>query len=75
MARNVRTARLPPRRHQKLYTTARWDEAQLIIEKYNIRYIYIGNLERMSMPVNEEKFQLHLKPVFQQGSMVIYEVP
>jgi uncharacterized membrane protein len=59
----------------KLYTTARWEEAQLIIEKYNIRYIYIGNLERTSMPVNEEKFQMYLKPIFQQGSVVIYEVP
>ena len=59
----------------KLYTTSRWDEAQYIIEQYNIRYVYIGVLERVSMPVNEEKFQLHLKPVFQQGSVTIYEVP
>jgi hypothetical protein len=28
-----------------------------------------------SMPVNEEKFTLFLKPVFQQGNVVIYEVP
>ena len=59
----------------KLYATTRWDEAKFIIDQYNIRYIYIGVLERVSMPVNEEKFQLHLKPVFQQGSVTIYEVP
>jgi uncharacterized membrane protein len=64
----------------KLYTTSRWDEAQAIIEKYNIRYIYIGNLERMSMPVNEEKFKTYLKVAFPQGdappgSVIIYEVP
>lgn len=59
----------------KLYTTPRWEEAQFIIAQYNIRYIYIGTLERVSMPVNEEKFQLYLKLVFQQGSVVIYEVP
>ena len=59
----------------KLYTTTRWEEAQLIIEQYNIRYIYIGALERSSMTVNEEKFQMHLKPIFQQGGVVIYEVP
>ncbi len=59
----------------KLYVTARWDEAQTIIEQYNIRYIYIGIMERVSMPVNEEKFRLHLKPVFQQGGVVIYEAP
>ena len=59
----------------RLYSTGRWDEAQAIIEQYNIRYIYIGTLERVSMPVNEEKFMLHLAPVFQQGGVVIYEVP
>jgi YYY domain-containing protein len=59
----------------KLYTTPRWEEAQTIIAQYNIRYIYIGVLERTSMPVKEEKFQAHLKPIFQQGGVVIYEAP
>ncbi|MBI5944881.1 MAG: hypothetical protein HY864_10980 [Chloroflexi bacterium] len=58
-----------------LYATTRWEDAQVIIEKYNIRYVYIGSLERTSMPVSEEKFQIHLKPIFQQGITVIYEVP
>ena len=35
----------------------------------------VGVLERASMNVNEEKFIAHLKPIFQQGSTVIYEVP
>ncbi|HRQ22256.1 MAG TPA: DUF2298 domain-containing protein [Anaerolineales bacterium] len=60
---------------QKLYSTSRWDEAQDIIERYDIRYIFIGSLERVSMRVNEEKFNLFLKPVFQDGNTVIYEVP
>jgi uncharacterized membrane protein len=59
----------------KLYSTARWEEAREIIEKYDIRYIYIGNLERVSLPLNEEKFASRLEPVFQQGNVVIYEVP
>ena len=59
----------------RLYTTARWEEAQTIIDQYNIRYIYIGVTEHTSMRVNEEKFQIHLKPVFQQGGVVIYEAP
>jgi YYY domain-containing protein len=58
----------------RLYTTARWDEAQAIIQQYNIRYIFIGSLERI-IPANEEKFTLFLKPVFQEGNTVIYEVP
>ncbi len=57
----------------RLYATARWEEAQQIIDQYDIRYIYIGGLERVA-PLNEEKFMSHLKPVFQQGNVVIYEV-
>jgi YYY domain-containing protein len=60
---------------EKLYTTTHWEEAQSIIDQYDIRYIYIGDLERSSMTVKEEKFQTRLKPIFQQGEVVIYEVP
>jgi uncharacterized membrane protein len=58
-----------------LYTTTRWDEAQAIIDRYDIRYIYVGMTEYSSMPVKEEKFRVHLKTVFQQGSVSIYEAP
>ena len=58
-----------------LYSTVRWEEAQAILEKYNIRYVFIGNLERTSMRVSEEKFAAHLTPIFQQGSTVIYTAP
>ena len=60
---------------ETLYTTPDWTTAQDIIKHYNISYIYIGNLEHTTYPVNEEKFKLFLKPVFQQGSVTIYEVP
>jgi YYY domain-containing protein len=58
-----------------LYTTPDWNTAHDIIARYNIRYIYIGNLERSTYRVNEEKFKTFLKPVFQQGIVTIYEVP
>jgi YYY domain-containing protein len=58
-----------------LYVTARWEEAEAIIVRYGIRYIFIGQLERTSMTVNEEKFALRLKPIFRQGNTVIYEAP
>jgi len=60
---------------EALYTSPDWVTAQAIIERYNIRYIYIGNLERSTYRVSEEKFNLFLKPVFQQGIVTIYEVP
>jgi uncharacterized membrane protein len=58
-----------------LYTTADWNAAHDIITRYNIRYIYIGSLERSTYHVNEDKFSRFLKPVFQQGLVTIYEVP
>ena len=58
-----------------LYATNDWTTTQDIIDRYNIRYIFVGNLERSTYQVNEEKFNSFLKPVFQQGSVTIYEVP
>jgi YYY domain-containing protein len=58
-----------------LYVTNDWPTTQSIIDRYDIRYIYVGNLERGTYPVNEEKFNRFLKPVFQQGSVTIYEAP
>jgi uncharacterized membrane protein len=60
---------------QILYTTSDWVTTQEIINRYNIRYIFVGDLERSTYPVNEEKFNRFLKSVFQQGSVTIYEAP
>jgi YYY domain-containing protein len=60
---------------QVLYTTPDWITAQDIIHRYNIRYVVVGNLERTAYRVNEEKFNRFLKPIFQQSSITIYEVP
>ena len=60
---------------ETLYTTNDWVAAQEIIDRYNIRYIIVGNLERTTYHVNEEKFNRFLKPVFQQGNVTVYEAP
>jgi uncharacterized membrane protein len=60
---------------EMLYTTPDWTATQQIIKDYSIRYVYVGNLERSTYRVNEEKFGLFLKPIYQQGSVTIYEVP
>jgi len=59
----------------RLYASPDWLTAQEIIDRYDIRYIYIGNLERTTYRVNEEKFNGFLKTVFQQGNVTIYEAP
>ncbi|GAB4461050.1 MAG: DUF2298 domain-containing protein [Anaerolineales bacterium] len=60
---------------ETLYTTPDWQTTQTLLQQYNVRYVIIGNLERSSYRVNEEKFNNFLKPVFRQGSVTIYEVP
>ena len=60
---------------ETLYTSPDWTTTQDIIKRYNIRYVYIGNLERSTYHINEDKFSRFLKPVFQQGNVTIYEVP
>jgi YYY domain-containing protein len=59
----------------ELYSSPVWVTTQDIIKRYNIRYIVVGNLERSTYHVNEEKFNNFLKPIFQQGFTTIYEVP
>jgi YYY domain-containing protein len=58
-----------------LYETSSWTEAEAILKKYDIRYIYIGTLERSTYRVNEAKFQRSLQPIYSQGSVVIYPTP
>ena len=60
---------------EKLYSTTDWATTQDVIKLYNIRYIVVGNLERNTYRVNEEKFNNFLRPIYQQGSITIYEVP
>ncbi|MGE5072565.1 MAG: DUF2298 domain-containing protein [Anaerolineae bacterium] len=58
-----------------LYTTPDWQTALAILRKYDIKYVYLGDLERSTYPVQEEKFQKALPQVFHQGNVTIYEVP
>jgi len=60
---------------ETLYTSNDWIATQDIVNRYNIRYIIVGNLERSTYHMNEDKFNRFLKPVFQQGNVTIYEVP
>ncbi len=59
----------------RLYQTNNWDEARAIIEKYNIRYLVVGTLERRTYRLNELNFQHNLVEVFRSGDVVIYQVP
>ncbi len=58
-----------------LYTTPSWNMAEAIIRQYNIKYIYVGSLERSTYRVNMDKFERFLPVVFEQGNVTIYAVP
>lgn len=57
---------------QRLYETSTWYEAQAIIAKYDIKYIYVGDLEQSAYQVNTQKFADHLTVLYQNNSVTIY---
>lgn len=56
-----------------LYTVPDWETAQVIIDRYKIRYVYVGMMEQGSYRVREEKFQFNMALVYQNESVRIYE--
>ena len=68
---------------ERLYCSRSWEDTLAILTQYQIRYVFVGNLERTTYAANgntcpvgiyEVKFNQHLTPVFQQGQATIYEV-
>ena len=58
---------------KELYATANWDKAQLILERYEIKYVYIGPLEKSTYPVSEIKFNDNLIKIFNNSEVTIFE--
>ncbi len=66
---------------ERLYCARDWLEAETIISLYDIRYVYVGDLERSTYTrdtcgtgLMEDKFNLNLAEAYRQGDVVIYEV-
>jgi YYY domain-containing protein len=60
---------------ERLYTSSDWTVTSEILEKYEVGYLAVGNVERATYLVNEIKFQNHLEIAFQNNSVTIYLVP
>jgi uncharacterized membrane protein len=57
----------------RLYLTKDWQEAQAILEQYDIRYVYVGPLERSTYsPISTRKFDLYMTKLYEQGDVTIY---
>ncbi|MFN2303590.1 MAG: hypothetical protein ACK2TV_07640, partial [Anaerolineales bacterium] len=59
---------------RQLYETADWQIASDIIQRYDIRYVYIGALELNTYGVNLEKFEQYLDLGFEQGGVKVFVV-
>lgn len=57
-----------------LYSSADWNQVQNVIDRYNIRYIVVGNLERQTYQLEESKFGENMNKVLDTASVDIYEV-
>ena len=67
---------------ERLYCSREWEEARSLLDQYQIRYVFVGKLERaVYVPkagvcpsgMIEAKFQRHLNRAFEMGDVVIYE--
>jgi len=58
-----------------LYSTRDWAEARAILDRYDIDYVIVGALERVTYQVYEDKFQRNLPVLFQSGDTTVYGVP
>ena len=57
-----------------LYETTSINKAREIINKHNILYIYIGNLEKNKYNISEEKFLKLGKIIYSSGNTKIYKL-
>ncbi len=60
---------------RKLYESESIFETKNLVKKYDIKYVYIGNLEKEKYPkLAEEKFLELGKTVYKQGNTTIYKL-
>ena len=62
----------------EFYTTRDVEGAREFLDEFNVKYVYVGELERGAYPTSgiakfDEMPELNLHPVFEQGPVKIYE--
>jgi len=60
---------------QELYRTTNWDAARTVLVRYGIRYVYYGDLERMTYDTaGLAKFQEHLREIYHSENVSVFAV-
>ncbi len=58
---------------QVLYETRDWSQAAEILDRYQIEYVYIGQLEAATyLRLDESKFELFMDKVYETSGVRIY---
>jgi YYY domain-containing protein len=57
---------------EQAYRTPQPQEAEAILQKYNVQLVYVGPLERQTYGAGVEKFAQFMDPVFQSESATVY---
>jgi uncharacterized membrane protein len=57
----------------RLYRAKDWAEASAILQKYHVRYLYVGQTERRDFNPEIEFFTAHMPVVFQMNGVTIFE--
>ena len=67
---------------EQIYCNRDWPLTQALLERYEVRYVYVGELERTTYTqetcgtgLDDNKFFRYLNPVYRLGSVTIFEVP
>lgn len=56
-----------------LFKSPDWEQTQQILKTYNVKYVYVGELERMTyQPIFDGKFDAFMELVFQNDRVRIY---
>ncbi len=56
-----------------LFKSPDWEQTQQIMKTYNVKYVYVGELERMTyQPIFDGKFDAFMELVFQNDRVRIY---
>ena len=56
-----------------LFKSSDWEQTQQILKAYNVKYVYVGELERMTyQPIFDGKFDAFMELVFQNDRVRIY---
>ncbi|PJE68506.1 hypothetical protein COU94_01530, partial [Candidatus Shapirobacteria bacterium CG10_big_fil_rev_8_21_14_0_10_38_8] len=59
---------------QLIYETQDLKTAETYLQKYQVKYVIVGNQEREKYKVSEDKFLKLGKIIFQSGNTKIYQI-